>query len=566
MLFEYFKKVFGQIDDFIKSLTPFKKLAMGVTLAGIVAGLAGLFFWASSTAYVPLMSNLNPEDSTNIIRVLRDKRIPFKVDTTGKNISIPSESVYDLRLELAGMGYPQSSVVGYEVFDKQSLGTTSLVQKVNQKRAQEGELMRTINTIKGVRHSRVHLAIPQKSTFVEDQKKATASVVLDLDPGTILSEKQVFGIGNLVARSVEGGMDTTDVVVVDSNGKVLSKNNSDPLSAATATQLEFQHKIESDLEQRVESMLSKVVGEGRVVAKVTADLDFSQVNETQTFVDGDSSAILSKETRNDNMLGSRPGPVGAAGASSNLPGQPPSTNEIRNETSKSNETVNYEVPKTVRRTTKPSGTVKKLSVAVVVDGKSVKTVGKDGKAESKVEAWSPEKLKEFESIVAGAIGFDRARGDILDIKNIEFTREDFEEAQKLVAEKEHKSYIQNMVVYAVIGLTIVMFFIFVVRPFIKWITENTIDSVDTFLPQTIEELEKMQTNGALPGLEDAVPIIPEKMDPEKTEGEMIREKVVTLVDANPHKAALIVKEWMHAESSRKKDDESGKGKPASASA
>ncbi|HAR43347.1 MAG TPA: flagellar M-ring protein FliF, partial [Bdellovibrionales bacterium] len=319
-MFAYFKKVFVQIDDFIKSLSPMKKLAMGVTLAGIVASMTALFFWASETAYVPLMSNLNPEDSTSIIRVLRDKRIPFKVDTTGKNISIPSESVYELRLELASMGYPQSSVVGYEVFDKQTLGTTSFVQKVNQKRAQEGELMRTINTIKGVRHSRVHLALPQKSTFVEDHKKSTASVVLDLEPGTVLDEKQVYGIGNLVARSIEGGMDPSDVVIVDSNGKVLSKNNSDPLSAATATQLEFQHKIESDLERRVEGMLGRVVGEGRVVAKVTADLDFAQVNETQTIVDGDSSAVLSKETRSDNMMGTRPGPVGAAGAISNLPG------------------------------------------------------------------------------------------------------------------------------------------------------------------------------------------------------------------------------------------------------
>src|SRR5262249_26369150 len=154
-------------------------------------------------------------------------KIPFKVDSTGKSILVPPESLFDFRLELASMGLPQSSVVGYEIFDgaHQSLGVTTFVQKINQKRALEGELMRTINTIPGVRRSRVHRAVPQKRAFVEDQKKPTASVVVDLDPGVQLAERQVYGIGNLVARAVEG-MDVADVVIVDSNGKMLSKNTS----------------------------------------------------------------------------------------------------------------------------------------------------------------------------------------------------------------------------------------------------------------------------------------------------------------------------------------------------
>src|SRR6185437_215842 len=196
---------------------------MLVTGAGIIAALIGLFFWAGDTTYSNLMSNLTPEDSAKVIKVLRDKRIPFRVDQSGKNISVPPESVDQLRLELATAGLPESSVVGYEIFDKASLGTTSAVQKINQKRALEGELMRTINSIRGVNRSRVHLAIPAKSTFVEDQKKPTASVVLDLDPGTVLSDKQIYGIQNLVAKAVEG-LDIGDVVIVDSNGKMISKN------------------------------------------------------------------------------------------------------------------------------------------------------------------------------------------------------------------------------------------------------------------------------------------------------------------------------------------------------
>jgi flagellar M-ring protein FliF len=542
---DYFQKVFGQIAEFIKGLSPMKKFALTATSLGILVGMALLFTWAGSTAYVPLMSNLNPEDSANIIRVLRDKHIPFKVDPSGKNIMVPPEEMDQLRLELASQGVVQTSVVGYEVFDKQQLGSTSFVQKINQKRALEGELTRTIGTIKGVKRARVHLAMPQKSTFVEDQKKSTASVALDLEPGIVLAEKQIYGIGNLVARAVEG-MDVADVVILDQNGKMLSKNSSDPLAAATASQIDIQRSKEEALEKRLKELLGRVVGEGRVDAKITAELDFSQVNETQTTYDQEGAALRSKEIRNEDMEGKRPGPQGLAGASSNLPGAPPASNgDITNKTIKGNEVSNFAVPQTVRNTIKPTGQIKRLSVAIVIDGKTVKTTGKDGVVTSKVEAWSAEKLKEFEDMAARAVGLDKSRGDTLEIKNMEFTHEDFDEASRFIAEKEHRSYIQNIVMYGVIGVMICLFFLVVVKPFIKWITENTIDSVDTFLPQTIEELERLQKNATLPGLEETVPVLPDKIDPEKVEGEMIKEKIITLVDANPHKAALILKDWLH---------------------
>ncbi len=548
---EYLKKVFKHIGEFFGSLTVVRKAIVIGLIISLFAIIAGLFFWAGTTTFQSLMTNLNPEDSSAIMRVLRDKHIPYQVDPTGKNISVPPESLYELRLELATMGYPQTGVVGYELFDKQTLGTTSFVQKLNQRRAQEGELVRTITTIRGVKRARVHLAIPQKSPFVEDQKKATASVIIDLEAGTVLNEKQVYGIGNLVARAIEG-MDVNDVVVVDSNGKVLSRNSSDPLAAATATQLDYQQKVESDIEKRVEAMLSRVVGDGHVVAKVTADIDFSQVNETQTSYDADGVAARSVERRADSNSGSRPGPYGVAGAAANTPGQPPAANsETKFDTNRKNEVTNYEIPQTIRKTSRASGQVKKLSVAVVVDGKHTKMTGKDGKVTDKVEAWSEEKRKEFEDVVATAVGLDRKRGDSLEIKSMEFQTEDFDEASKVMAEKDRKVYIQNMVMYGVIGLTIALFFFFVVRPFIKWVTENTIDSVDSFLPQTIEELERLQKNAALPGMEDAVPVLPEQMDPEKVEGEMIKEKIITLVDANPHKAALILRDWLHSDGKKK---------------
>jgi flagellar M-ring protein FliF len=562
---EYITRVFGQVRDFLGQLSPQKKIAVFATSALVVGGIVAAFMWAGNTTFAPLMSNLTPEDSNKIIRLLREKRIPFRVDPSGKNITVPPENVDQLRLELATSGLPESSVVGYEVFDKTTLGTTSAVQKINQKRALEGELMRTINAIRGVVHSRVHLATPAKSTFVEDQKKPTASVVLDLEPGTVLTDKQIYGIGNLVAKAVEG-LDVNDVVIVDSNGKVLSRNSADPLSAATATQLDFQEKVEQDYEKRIENILSRVVGDGHVVAKVSADLDFSQVNETQTTYDADGSAVLSTEKRTDSMNGVRPGPQGVTGAVSNTPGTPPSANgEIRTDTNKDATVINYQVPQTVRHVSHPMGSVKRLSVAVLVDGKTIKSVDKNGVSQSKSEAWSADKLKEFEDLVAGTVGIDKKRGDILEIKNMEFTKEDFDEATRILAERDHKAYVMNLITWSVVGLVIISFFLFVVRPFIKWMTDNTVESVDTFLPQTIEELERMNATASLPGLEDAMPVLPEKTDPVKVEGEMIREKVVTLVDANPHKAALILKDWLHADASKKGAPAAG-GKEAAKSA
>ncbi|MFZ9595702.1 MAG: flagellar basal-body MS-ring/collar protein FliF [Bdellovibrionia bacterium] len=555
----YFEKVFKQIKGFINNLGPKKILAVSATFLGIFILIGSLFYWAGDTTYVPLMSNLNPEDASNIMRVLREKHIPFKIDVTGKNVSIPSEAVHELRLELATMGLPQTSVVGYEIFDKQSLGTTSFIQKINQKRAQEGELMRTINTIKGVKRSRVHLAVPAKSTFVEDQKRPSASVVVDLEPGVKLTDKQVYGIGNLVSRGVEG-LDISDVVIMDSEGKVLSKNTNDPLAASTATQLDFQTKLESELEKRIDGVLSHIVGEGRVVAKVTADLDFSQVSETQTLYDSEGAAVRSVEKRSDTMNGTRPQAQGVSGSQANNPAQSaPGGNEIKTETSKNNEVTNFEVPQTVRKTSRSVGSIRRLSVAVVLDSHLIKEVGKDGKVSQKYENWSPERLKEFEQIAAGAVGLDRNRGDSIEVKSMEFTHEDFEEAQKILTERENRSYLMNLLIYGVMGLLIGLFFMFVVRPFIKWVTENTIDSVDTFLPQTIEELEKIQKNTAVASLEDIVPMIPDHTDPAKVEGEMIKEKIVSLVDANPNKAALILKEWLDQTAAKRRDEE-GDGK------
>ncbi len=543
---EFFTKVSKQIRDFFTSLSASRKIALAAIGIGIFVVTAGMFIWASQKAYQPLTYGaLSADDASNVMRLLREKKVPFQVDPTGKQITVPPEYLHDLRLELAMQGMPQSSSAGYELFDKQSFGTTTFLNKVNQKRALEGELMRSINAIKGVKRSRIHLATPDKSAFVEDQKKATASVVLDLEPGTNLNDKQIYGIGNLVASAVEG-LDAQSVVIVDSFGKTLSKNTKDSMVAMSAEQADFKHKYESELENRVSEKLSRVVGEGHVVTRITADLDFSNIQESQTILDQDGATLKSSQKTSEGMENTRPTAAGVAGAASNTPGEKPAGEAAtaKNSANKTNEIVNFDIPKTVRVTHKPSGTVKKLSVAVVVDGKTVKTTDAEGKTTSKNEAWSAENLKKFEEIITGALALDKTRGDTLEIKNMEFVKEDFEEAQKILDAATMRSYIQNLIVYCIIGLVIALFFMFVVRPYIKWITENTTDSVDTFLPQTLEELERIQKTNTMVEIEEAIPDLPDRLDPEKVEGEMIREKIVTLIDNNPAKASLVLKEWL----------------------
>lgn len=544
---DFFNRVLAQAQEFFQGLSSQKKLALAGTGVAILAVIIGLMSWAGKQAYEPITyGKMNAEDSGNVMRLLREKKIPFEVDTQNNQIKVPPEHLHDLRLELAMQGMPQSSGAGYELFDKQAFGTTNFMNKVNQKRALEGEIMRSINTIQGVKRSRVHLAIPEKTAFIEDQKKPTASVILDLEPTARLNEKQIFGIGRLVSRAVEG-LEDSNVVIMDSTGKTLSKNVSDPMIAMTTEQSEYKRKLEEGYQQRVEDILSKVVGQGKVKVAVTADLDFSAVSESQTTYDQDGAAIRSTQKVNEDMEGSRPSASGVAGAASNTPGEQPQVvadNSIKNKTAKANEIVNYEIPKTVRTTNRPVGNIKKLSVAVLMDGKTTRTPAADGKTETKTEQWSAEKISEFESIVSSALALDKKRGDTLEIKNIAFVQEDFEEAQKILDAATMRNYIQNLIVYGLIGLIVVMFFMFVVRPYIKWVTENTSDSVDTFLPQTIEELEKIQKSSTMAQLEEVVPEIPDRLDPEKVEGEMIKEKIVTMIDQNPQKASLIMKEWM----------------------
>jgi flagellar M-ring protein FliF len=554
------EKIYRNFKEFFNGLDSTKKIGFIIVSCMIIAAMTGIVVWASKTRYDTLYSELNKEDARKIAILLEEKKIPYQTSNDGKTISIPEDLVGVWRLEIAKLGTSFSGTVGYEVFDKQSFGTTSYVQKINKQRALEGEMVKTIMYIQGVKRARVHITIPESSPFVAEKKSPSASVVLELNNGVALTQAEIKGIGSLVASSVEE-MRPENVVILDDRGKKLSENVGDAMTAITANRLALEAQLNQKYEKQIEDILTKVVGDGKVVAKVTVDLDFTESVATATTYDNENSAVVSEVKNVQNVNGSRPSPQGIAGAQSNIPGEVPQPGvaETKNNVTKELTTRNLNVPTTVTQSRKPSANVKAISAAVMIDGKRIAVLGEDGLAQldkngnaiMKYEKWSEADLQNFAQIVASTLGTSEKRGDKLVIKNMEFAREDMSVADAMLKEAANRELIKNIVKYLSVGLTISLFFFLVVRPFIQWVTDNTIETVEDFLPRTLEELEKVQANQRLPGLEDALPQIEEKLNPEKIEGNMLREKIIALVENNPGKAAQIIHEMIHASESDK---------------
>ena len=546
--------------EFFRALDTTRKIGLVAVAALIVGSLASVIIWASKGQYKVLYTDLSKEDSATIARLLEEGKIDYQVKDDGKSILVPEEQVEIWRLEIAKKGVDFTGTVGYEIFDKQSFGTTSFVQKINKQRALEGELVKTIMHLRGIARARVHLSIPDSSPFVTERKPPSASVVLDVERGVTMTADEIKGLQSLVASSVDG-MRSHNVVVIDSRGKKLSENDGDSMSTQTANRIALESKMNDQYEKRIEDILGRVVGHGKVIAKVTAKMDFTEKVETQTQYDQENTAVVSEVKNEQKLVGVRPSPQGIPGSRSNLPGEQPQPGipETRNDVDKSLVTRNYNVPTTVTKSTKPTAEVQNISVAVMVDGKRVPIKDKDsvpvlddeGIPMTKYQAWSEAELANFQQIVASAIGVNVSRGDKLVIKNMEFATEDLAEIEAIMRARENREILKNVTKYLMIGALITLFFFMVVRPFIQWLTENTVESIEDFLPRTLEELEKIQANNKLPGLEDVLPSLDDKLNPEKIEGNMLREKIITLVEQNPAKAAQVVHDMIHTADGQK---------------
>ncbi|NMC74078.1 MAG: flagellar M-ring protein FliF [Geobacteraceae bacterium] len=413
---EALKKI---VEPFL-ALSTSKRWVVGGVVGLSVLLFASLILVANKTDYRPLFANLTGEDAGEIVKKLKEQKIPYRIEGDGKAILVPADKVYDLRLSLASDGLPQGGGIGFEIFDRKNFGVTEFVQKLNYQRALQGELSRTISQLAGVEQARVHLAIPEKSLFKEEEKQPTASVVLKMKSARALRESEVQGIVHLVSSSIEG-MDPEKVTVLDSRGKILSRTgSSDPTGKMSSAMLEMQHSYEKTVEERLQGLLDKAVGAGKSVAKVNAVFDFKQVEKYEERYDPEATAVRS-EQRTEEKNGSASSAAGIPGVQSNTgrtTAPAPSAPPIQG--SKSDETMNYEVSRSTARIIEPVGTLSKISVAVLVDGKTEGTPGATGAAKPKYVPRSPDELQKIESLVKSAVGFNGERGDQVTVANIPF--------------------------------------------------------------------------------------------------------------------------------------------------
>ena len=388
-----------------------QRIGVLVVLAFAIAAIPVLALLGQEPDLSVLFSDLEQEDMQAIVTNLDRQGIPYEVTTEGGAIKVPTDRVHELRLQMASQGLPEVGGVGFEIFDQVGLGVTQFVQKMNYRRALQGELARTISQIAGVNRVRVHLVLPERRLFTSDQQPAQAAVVLTLKRGGMLAASQVHGIVHLVSSSVEG-LEPSSVTVVDSHGKVLSSLAGKEESQLTASQLEMQRTVEHDLEQRVQTMLDRVLGQNKSVVRVSAPLQFRQVEFTEETFDPDSQ-VLRSENRNQEKVTEEVTPSGVPGARANVPDEAsPAGGGRPKEAKRKNETLNYELNRKVSRVVEPTGSIKRLSVAVLVDGTYESVGGQESGADTggdppKYVPRTEEEIQKLGDIVKKAVGFSR---------------------------------------------------------------------------------------------------------------------------------------------------------------
>ncbi len=542
-------RIFGgiilQFREFFKNLGPTKRLSVIVVSAIAVVAVLVMSLMLSGRDYVPLLTNVPQDQMPTIVAKLNEKNVPFQIKEDGKTITIPKEVLHSTQMTLmAEMGSSRVGNIGLELFDKQDFGINSYAQKINYQRALQGELMRAINTLTAVKQSKVILALPNKKTFLEEGGQPSASVVVELHQGKELSAEQIRGIQYLVANAVEN-MDSQKVTVLDDRGKMLTRH-SDGTTAGSNEILDLKQKIEKELEARVESLLSKIVGQAKVIAKVNATLNHKITSSVEESVDPEKTAIRSQQSEEESLDGARTNPAGVPGSRSNLPGAEDAGQVgFKQDVKKEIKTTNYDVPKIVKNIKEAAGNVEKISVAVVVDG-IMKTVTKDdGTSETQYVPRTADELQKYETLVKSTIGFNQNRGDVVKIENMQFQPEDFSEAEKLLTNLERRKLLHALFKWALLGFSLALFFFIVVRPFMQWITDSFQDTVEEMLPRTIEELEELQSvDNTLPGMSSALPVLQESIDPEKAESELLKDRIMTMMQKDEEKAANAFGMWL----------------------
>ncbi|MDY6862728.1 MAG: flagellar basal-body MS-ring/collar protein FliF [Thermodesulfobacteriota bacterium] len=543
-----FEQIFEQLNTLFISISWGKRIAIILFALGTFSVFVFIIIFSKKADFMPLYYNLNPEDAGLITSKLKEYKIPYKLENDGTTVLVSKENLYDTRLTLAAEGLPQGGGIGFEIFDKEKFGVTDFIQNVNYQRALQGELTRTINQLDIVEQSRVHLVIPPESTFIEDQKLPTASVVIKFKTGKRLTKRQIEGIIHLLSSSV-AGLVPNNVNILDMKGNLISQKIKDDILSSSDLHITYQTKIEKKLEDKIQSMLEKVIGKENVITRVSVELDFNQVQKTEEIYDPDTAAIRSAQKQEESSTNMKGIPTGVPGVMSNLsPDQnveKTKNKEMAINHTKSNETKNYEVSKIVRNIVEPMGRITRLSVAVMLDGtyQNISDV-KDGMTKKYIPR-TQEEIAKYQSIIKNAVGYNEKRGDQIVVTNIPF--EVIEKAPDFHIDSSTSKWvwwvkkIDFSYLYLLFSFLILYFLL--VRPFFQWVMDyNNMMSIASkkpaALPKTLQELEEEMEKQQGEAEEDIASTKDLIQSKAKTE------KVLAIAKNDPRSTADLLKNWL----------------------
>lgn len=532
----------------LTSLTVAKQVSLVIALAATVALVVGILLWSQSKPYTLLFGSVDAKDLTEIVQTLEQQGVKYQIDHGSGGILVPSDLVHSLRLKLAAAGYPKEAATGYQLLDgEQGFGISQFKETTQYHRALEGELSKSVASLNSVKSARVMLGLPKRSVFVRKAQKPSASVVVKLYPGRALNEEQVSAIIYMVSSSVPD-MEASSVTVVDQQGNLLTSNTANTGMNMSMKQLDFTRTVEDTLSQRIVSLLSPIVGgQSKVRAQVTAELDFTQQEQTRENYEADPSAIRSEQALKE--INRNEGPTGIPGALTNQPpraGLAPeegysSEKDPNLKSSSEKKTINYELDKTISHIKNAVGNIHRLSVAVVLDDKT-------SLDETGLLVRTPlteDELLRFRRLVSDTVALDEARGDTLSIVNASFMVAPVEEMETAPIWQE--SWFWDLIKQVLAGLAVLIIVFGVIRPLLKDLLKRQESYLEypEDVPEENEELENVdEISRALEQMNQEVGATAMESERSSEAEQALLEKVRAIVSADPKVAAHVIKQWM----------------------
>lgn len=543
-----------RIDQF-SELSNEKKLGLMVAAAAIIALIAGAWMWSQTPDYRVLYSNVSDQDGGEIISSLQQMNVPFKLAQGGSSILIPGNQVHEVRLRLASQGLPKGGLAGFELMENQKFGSSQFLEQINYQRALEGELARSVQSLSAVQSARVHLAITKPSVFARERQQPSASVLLNLFSGRLLSEEQVSSVVHLVSSSVPN-LPVKNVTVVDQHGNLLSTQlDKKKETGLDASQLIYLKELEEGYSKRIEAILTPITGSSNVRAQVTADVDFSRIERAEEIYKPNNSetkaASIRSQQNSESLSTNSPIEGGIPGALTNRPPEPAIApieinaegEEVANEPTelptdrRTESIINYEVDKTVQHTRQSVGGIQRLSAAVVVNYRAIT----DEEGNITHEPLSAEEIAKINDLVKEAIGFSERRGDTLTVSNNLFNLSDEISMQEIPLWKD-----PDMILLAkeigkqlLIAAIVLFFLLRVFRPFLSNLTQLT--APVTALP------ENTLADGETPALDQSVDETSNQIEHKPGDQSQFQKNLSAakqLAAEEPAIVANVVKDWV----------------------